>query len=58
MGAILWAILQKAVLPEVLRAVTDHFAATGTIPTEAELEAKLHADADAIAARMSAFIDG
>lgn len=57
MGNIIAALIQNALVPELLRAVNEHFAGSGLPPmTEADLDAKLKADADGVAARMTAFL--
>lgn len=55
-AALLSAIVTQVVGPEIMNIVRAHFAATGELPTDAEVIAKLNLDADATIARGEAFV--
>lgn len=56
MGQLFAALIENFFIPELMRFVREHFAATGEIPTDASVKAALDAHADKVIADGTAFI--
>lgn len=54
--ALLAAILQQSVVPELLNLIRQHHATTGELPTDEEVIAKFNVDVDAAIAKGEAFL--
>lgn len=50
MTALILAILQNVVIPEVVVAIRSHYNATGQLPTDEQVLAALHLNADRVVA--------
>lgn len=50
------SIISDVAIPEILSFIHSHHAATGTLPTEAEVKAHMHANAARVVGNIDAFL--